>query len=160
MIEKELCSLIMEKYYPDVYRFCLSVLKDENAAHDCTQETFLVFFRKRHKLDVTDKMLGWLFNTAGNVIKDYRKRNSVNYIPLDAIADIIPDKAVHTEDPMEIIRRCLDSEDAELFIEYLDCTGTDDKKALAQKYGVSVGYLYTKISRLKAEIVRYINSEI
>ena len=52
---KEAVSIIVERYYADIYRFCLYMVQTENDAYDIAQETFLKFMKygtsyKHHNL--------------------------------------------------------------------------------------------------------------
>ena len=42
---KEAVSIIVERYYADIYRFCLYMVQTENDAYDIAQETFLKFMK-------------------------------------------------------------------------------------------------------------------
>lgn len=41
--DKEAAGLIIERYYADIYRFCLYMVQYEEDAYDITQESFLKF---------------------------------------------------------------------------------------------------------------------
>lgn len=62
---KEAVSIIVERYYADIYRFCLYMVQTENDAYDIAQETFLKFMKygtsyKHHNLK------GYLLTIARN----------------------------------------------------------------------------------------------
>ena len=40
---KEAVGIIIERYYADIYRFCLYMVQTEDDAYDIAQETFLKF---------------------------------------------------------------------------------------------------------------------
>ena len=79
---KEAVSIIVERYYADIYRFCLYMVQTENDAYDIAQETFLKFMKygtsyKHHNLK------GYLLTIARNIcfknvlpeyVCDYKKR--------------------------------------------------------------------------------------
>ncbi len=62
------------EYYSPIFRYCLFFLTNKEDAEDATQETFLVFSKKRHLLE--EKHIGaWLYRTAHNIIlREYKKR--------------------------------------------------------------------------------------
>ena len=61
MRDDDLCVVLAEKYYQDIYRYCYAKLNyDENAAQDCTQEVFFVLVRKRDTLNLAGNMRVWL----------------------------------------------------------------------------------------------------
>ena len=43
--DKEAAGIIIERYYEDIYRFCLYMVQIEADAYDITQETFLKFMK-------------------------------------------------------------------------------------------------------------------
>ena len=43
--DKEAAGLIIERYYADIYRFCLYMVQSEEDAYDITQESFLKFIK-------------------------------------------------------------------------------------------------------------------
>lgn len=80
MIDKKTAESIAEKYYDDIYRYCLSHLSyNENVAEDVTQEVFLLFQQKCERLeDINIK--SWLVRTAENKVLEYfraTKKDSV-----------------------------------------------------------------------------------
>ena len=78
LIDYEVCEAIIEKYYSDIFKFCMNDLYDKQAAEDCTQEVFLLLFQKREKLDFTEKLRSWLYETALRICKNYRKKHNLN----------------------------------------------------------------------------------
>lgn len=40
---KEAMSIVVERYYTDIFRFCLYMIHSEEDAYDLAQETFLKF---------------------------------------------------------------------------------------------------------------------
>ncbi len=60
-------AAIVERHGPLVLRVCRSVLRDEHAAHDAFQATFLVLVDKGHSLWVRDSLAPWLHAVAYRV---------------------------------------------------------------------------------------------
>jgi RNA polymerase sigma factor (sigma-70 family) len=58
---------LVERHGPLVLRVCRSVLRDEHAAHDAFQATFLVLVDKGHSLWVSDSLAPWLHAVAYRV---------------------------------------------------------------------------------------------
>lgn len=67
---KEALGAIIERYYEDIFRFCLYMVGDENSAYDITQDTFLKFIKYRasycHK-----NLKGYLLTIARNLCYSY-----------------------------------------------------------------------------------------
>ena len=67
---KEAVGIIIERYYADIYRFCLYMVQTEDDAYDIAQETFLKFMKygtsyKHHNLK------GYLLTIARNICFNY-----------------------------------------------------------------------------------------
>lgn len=61
---------IIDRYYADIFRFCLYMIREENDAYDITQETFLKFIKYgssyRH-----NNLKGYLLTIARNLCLSY-----------------------------------------------------------------------------------------
>lgn len=63
--ESSALGIIYSKYIRAVYTFALSQIGDRPTAEDVSQETFLTFWTKRHKIVLHgDSLLPWLLATA------------------------------------------------------------------------------------------------
>lgn len=67
---KEAVGIIIERYYADIYRFCLYMVQIEDDAYDIAQETFLKFIKYgtsyKHK-----NLKGYLLAIARNICFNY-----------------------------------------------------------------------------------------
>jgi RNA polymerase sigma-70 factor (ECF subfamily) len=65
-------------YGPAVYRRCLRLLRDEEAARDATQDVFVKLVRELERLEDRENAMGWLYTVATrhclNVLRDRRRR--------------------------------------------------------------------------------------
>lgn len=76
LINKSEVNGIAERYYNDIYRFCLYKLRNTDDAKDVSQEVFLLFQQKEEKL-VNNHIRSWLFSVADRKIKEeYKHRKS------------------------------------------------------------------------------------
>jgi RNA polymerase sigma-70 factor, ECF subfamily len=66
---------LYRQYGPVVYRRCLRLLKDPEAAKDATQEVFLKLVRDMVKLEDRETVLPWIYRVATNHCLNHR-RNS------------------------------------------------------------------------------------
>lgn len=55
---------VVDRFYADVYRFALSLVKGSSDASDLTQETFLKFAQKRGQIRDVSKVKSWLMTTV------------------------------------------------------------------------------------------------
>ena len=96
--DKEAAGLIIERYYADIYRFCLYMVQTEDDAYDIAQETFLKFMKygasyKHHNLK------GYLLTIARNICFNYfrDKKEKVTAIEWEEIDKIPNNKDMLTE---------------------------------------------------------------
>lgn len=71
-------AFLYREYGPTVYRRCLRLLGDREAARDATQEVFVKVVRDIHKLEDRETALPWIYRVATNhclnVLRDARRR--------------------------------------------------------------------------------------
>ena len=65
---------LVKFYYPDLYRFGLSLTGSEADACDLAQETFYIWANKRHQLKDPTKVKAWLFTTLHREFLEKRRR--------------------------------------------------------------------------------------
>src|SRR5437762_7356588 len=65
---------LVDLYYQSLYRFALSLTRQENDACDLTQHTFYVWARKGHQLQDKNKVKSWLFTTLHREYLERRRR--------------------------------------------------------------------------------------
>ena len=94
---------LYKQYGPVVYRRCLRLLKDPEAAKDATQEVFMKLVRDMAKLEERETVLPWIYRVATNHCLNSR-RNSHRRgedgaeadleIASTTPADVYPDRAL------------------------------------------------------------------
>lgn len=72
---KTVVKELYERYGPMVYRRCLAILKDEEAAYDGLQEVFLKIVDRPQLLEGLDSPLAYLFRIATNHCLDQLRKN-------------------------------------------------------------------------------------
>ena len=87
--DKEAAGLIIERYYADIYRFCLYMVQSEEDAYDITQESFLKFIKYGTSYH-HQNLKGYLLMIARNLCFDYFRdkkvtETSVGWEELDKI---------------------------------------------------------------------------
>ena len=77
--DSERIVLLYREYGPTVYRRCLRLLADREAARDATQEVFVKLVRDIGKLGDRETAVPWIFRVATNhcltVLRDRRRRS-------------------------------------------------------------------------------------
>ena len=76
--DRERAAELYRTYGPAVYRRCLRLLRDREAAKDATQEVFVKLVRDIAKLDDPKIVLPWIYRVATNhclnVLRDRNRR--------------------------------------------------------------------------------------
>ena len=153
MIEPEHCTLIIEKYYSEIFSYCYAKLGySHHSAEDCTQEVFVVFFSKHERLDETDNIRLWLYRTADNVIKTFMRKSPPVAVSIEDSSEAmkIADSGGFTEvsdSPLDI----LDPEERQLLELYYD-SDYGQRTAAAKRLGISLPALYRKVHKIKKKL--------
>ena len=99
---REALGSLIERYYDDVYRFCLYLTANETDSCDISQEVFFRFIRHANRYQYKN-LKGYLLITARNLCRDYlRKRER--------------EKRVELPEDMLCEKKTLDELETELFI--------------------------------------------
>lgn len=152
---------VYQLYSLELYRFCLSKLNyDESFAQDCTQEAFLVLYKRMKQGERFENPRAFLYKTAYNFVKrryDAIKKEYDNVTYFDEIGDI-PDFS---------IKETTDKVDFELFNKRLNELLTDAEKELyimrfiedrrvmdiADLLNITEGNCSMRIMRLRKKII-------
>ena len=141
----EIYDEIVHKYQQEILDYCYSRLKNYQAAEDCTQEVFFVFFRKLELLDLSVNIRSWLYSVAEREIKAYRRSNpdmvDINEIPEQ------PDEVTDLQG-VEVLDKLTDEERL-LISDYYSGENAD---MIAVKYGISIPTLYVRVHRIKQKL--------
>jgi len=91
--ERERVDSLYRELGPAVYRRCLRLLRDREAARDATQEVFVKLVRDIDRLSDRATALPWIYRVATNhclnVLRDARRRGQA---PVDAL-ELVPGAA-------------------------------------------------------------------
>lgn len=87
--DKVALGMVVDRYYSDIYRFCLYMIHEENDAYDLTQEVFLKFIKYgiayRHQ-----NLKGYLLTIARNICFNYfrSKKKTFQECALESVDEI------------------------------------------------------------------------
>lgn len=152
MIDRKLCELLIQEYYTDVMNFCRAKLRDEEAAKDCAQETFILFFEKRQRLDLTENIKAWLLSAAARIIKSHRRNSWRRVDDGEGVIDRLPaSEDIQRSAEMKSALSQLTSEEAQLLIRYYQ-SDKESRQRLADELGITLNNLYIRIRRIKSKI--------
>lgn len=152
-MENDICSEIIEKYYRSIYAYCFTQLNYSNfSADDCTQEVFLLMIKKRKKLDFSDNIKLWLYRTADNVIRNYKRKNrNLADIDVDSLEIPVENDFEITSDNSSGVLDKLSDEELRLVQAYYGA-GQGDKEEVAKKFGLNLRQLYKTIHKIKLKL--------
>jgi RNA polymerase sigma-70 factor (ECF subfamily) len=81
--DRQAFAELYEHHKAAIYRYCLRMLTDSNAAEDATQETFVKMFSNIGLLQKKESFLPWLFSIARNEVMMHIRRNRRNGVHSD-----------------------------------------------------------------------------
>ncbi len=151
---EETFDMIAKQFYNAIFKYCCVRLKKENDAYDCTQEVFLIFFKKMNKLRISENIGAWLYRTADNVIKNFYRKNKT-HISLDDVpdipAEIDPESVVEADIPLSGI---ISEQEYKLIASYY--IDKEDINVIAKNLNITKDAAYKRIQRIKAKIAKHI----
>jgi len=152
---------LVGNYYAPLYRFGLSLSRNEADAGDLVQQTFYTWATKGHQLRDTSRVKTWLFTT---LYRDFlaKKRHADRFVDTEDASDFV--------EPMHIAPTVIDSLDAAIVQKALHAL--DDRyrapvtlfymqqhsyREIAEILRVPIGTVMSRISRGKAELRRQLS---
>ena len=82
----------VQGHYADVFRFALSLTKQEAEACDLTQESFYLLAAKGRQVEDASKLKAWLFTTCyRKFLREERHRVQFPHIDLSLVEEALPD---------------------------------------------------------------------
>jgi RNA polymerase sigma-70 factor (ECF subfamily) len=147
---------IVDRFYPMLYRFALSLARNEADACDLTQQTFSVWATKGHLLRDGSKVKSWLFTTLYREFISNRRREM--RWPMEELSEVegeLPVAMPETVDCLEAeqVMAALQSIDetfrAPLVLFYLEENSYEE---IAQILEIPVGTVMSRLSRGKQKL--------
>ena len=147
---------LFEQHSPGVRRYLGDLLRDDAAADDATQETFVRAFHRLHSVREQARLSSWLFGIARNVfLEQCRQRKSLRRLLLVASDsdDSEPQDVAPTPDQV-----LLGAEAERVLIEALSHIGEPRKSALLLR--LDHGLPYEDIAEIMGFSVAKVKNEI
>ena len=155
---KEVFKQAFDRYYSGVYRFCLSRLPNDSAsAEDCTQEAFVVLYKKYCDGEKIENTYAFLLQTARYYIlkqlrqlekqQDVVNINEVIHIPSQS--EDIDDRLTFEQYSREISAALSDREAETFKLRYIDELTAD---AIADIQNRNISAVYTELSRIRQKL--------
>src|SRR5271155_1163882 len=147
---------IVDRFYPMLYRFALSLARNEADASDLTQQTFSVWASKGHLLRDASKAKSWLFTTLYHeFISNHRREMRWPKEELSEVEHELPHAMPETVDCLEStqVMEALQSIDetfrAPLVLFYLQEHSYEE---IAQILEIPIGTVMSRLSRGKQKL--------
>lgn len=153
---------VYREYYPSVYRYMLSLTKNDHTAEEIAQEAFFKALKNIEKYDSNQTMLTWLCTIAKNTWYSACKRSRrLGEIPddLQSTDEDIIDTIIDSEDSMEILRvlHTLPEPYKEVFT--LRVLGSFSFGKIGEVFGKSESWARVTFFRAKTTIKERMNNE-
>ena len=151
---------IYKLYVESIYKFCLSRLNcNEEYAKDCTQDTFLVFYKRLKTGETFENPRAFLYRTANNFVKqkfDEIKKTLSNQTSLSDEIHITGDNISKVETNIDFrsfqqrLNALLSREEKALYTKRF--VEAQSIESIAEELGITKKHCTVKISRLRQKI--------
>jgi RNA polymerase sigma-70 factor (ECF subfamily) len=150
-------SQLVDRYYPSLYRFALSLARSEADACDLAQQTFYVWAKKGHALREAAKAKSWLFTTLYREFLRGRRRGermtALDTVPESELEDVVLESETVASMDGAVVMAALQEVD-EIFRGPLTLFYLEDLsyQEIAGALDVPVGTVMSRLSRGKAQL--------
>jgi RNA polymerase sigma-70 factor (ECF subfamily) len=147
---------LVDQFYPMLYRFALSLARNEADACDLTQQTFSVWATKGHLLRDTSKVKSWLFTTLyREFISNRRREMRWPKEEISTVENELPCAEPETVDRietgqvMDVLRSIDETFRAPLVLFYLQEHSYEE---ISQILDIPIGTVMSRLSRGKQKL--------
>lgn len=138
---------VVTKYYENIRMYCLARLHDNETAKDCTQEVFLLLYKKWNDIKSYENISAWLHITADNIMKNAKRKN-IREVPTEnEQLDVPVTENFHEGND---ILDLLGTYDYNLLLYHYQCGIPVNE--LAKKLGVSESKVRKRLERAKIKL--------
>ena len=165
MSEKKRANALLQECYNEyrirLFNYCLSRLNgSREAADDCVQETFIVFYNKLLDGEEFENPRAFLYRTADNFVKRQKQKDAVDLkrnVPLDEATDVgVTDEylsrldLIDYEEIAKILLNLLTDEEKQIYdLRYIQKQGVED---ISEQLGISRPAASMRLMRLRNKI--------
>jgi RNA polymerase sigma-70 factor (ECF subfamily) len=107
--DKQAFADVYERHKSAIYRYCLRMLADADAAEDATHDTFLKMYANTEQLHHAESFVSWLFRIARNEVLMYMRHNKRNETHSDETVwdESTPHEIVVSTEITELVQKTL-----------------------------------------------------
>lgn len=165
MSEKKRTNALLQECYNEyrirLFNYCLSRLDgSREAADDCVQETFIVFYNKLLDGEEFENPRAFLYRTADNFVKRQKQKDAVELkrsVPLETAENVgVTDEylsrldLIDYEECAKILLNLLTDEEKQIYdLRYIQKQGVED---ISEQLGISRPAASMRLMRLKNKI--------
>ncbi len=146
----------VDAYYADLYRFALSLAKNQDDACDLTQQAFAVFAEKGHSVRDFAKQKSWLFTTLYRLFLRQEARSkrviSIEEATLENVAAPLPENSSRTAEQAEMLEALASLEESQRIILTLFYLHDLSYKRIAGMLALPIGTVMSRLSRARAAL--------
>ena len=125
---------LYRRHLPAVYRYAYARTGNRQDAEDVTALAFERAWAALPRYRATGSFRGWLFTIAQRALADHRRRRRPETVPVEALAEVLPDPASGPEGA------ALAAEELRLALHLLGGLGRAQQKVLALRFFASLRY--------------------
>ncbi len=149
---------VVGEFYPDLFRFGLSLSRSEHDASDLVQQVFAVYAAKKSQIRDATKLKSWLFTSLYREFLRNRGRSqrfvSSEEARVETVESSAPSNAervAEQHDVMKALQALDDSHRAVVTLFYID---QHSYKEISEILGVPIGTVMSRLSRAKGALRR------
>ena len=155
---------IVEQHYTPLYRFALSLTRQESDAGDLVQQTFYVWATKGHQLQDAAKVKPWLFTTLHRAfLEGQRKHRRFPHHDLEETAEELPPVDANVVDRLDAqavldqLRRVDEVFQAAVALFYLE---DYSYKEIAEILEIPLGTVKSRIARGLSQLQTFLMQQL
>ena len=143
-VVEESFNVIYNEFSYLIYYLSLKIVKDESMACEITNETFMMFFINKDRIDINRNLKYYLTSTAKNLSINYL--NKINKLePLNDNISVFNTNVDHFNEYIEKFKDFLDEQEIDLIVLHLLYDFTF--KEIAKEKNVSINVITSKYNR-------------